>query len=95
MIIRPSTALRNDFPEILSLCETTNEPVFITVNGVGKLVVSTIDHYERQKEQYELKLKLLEAETDGVDDDSTYTAYEVKKYAREMLKRKNAKSKKV
>jgi len=95
MIIKPSTALRNDFPEILSLCETTNEPVFITVNGVGKLVVSTIEYYERQKELYDLKLKLLEAEMDGVDDDNTYSANEVKKYAREMLKRKNAKTKKI
>ena len=32
-IIRPSADLRNHYQEISELCKTTNQPVYITVNG--------------------------------------------------------------
>ena len=37
--IRPSSDLRNRYNEISEFCNKYNEPVFITKNGTGDLVV--------------------------------------------------------
>ena len=71
--IRPISDLRNNSNEISEFCRTTHEPVFITKNGVGDMVVMSIDMYEQQQSQLNLYAKLAEAEaeiasgTNGVD----------------------------
>lgn len=45
--IRPSSDLRNKYNEISDFCHMYNEPVFITKNGTGDLVVMSNDEYER------------------------------------------------
>ena len=45
--IRPSSDLRNRYNEISDFCNTYNEPVFITKNGTGDLVVLSNSEYER------------------------------------------------
>ena len=44
--IRPSADLRNNYNEISELCHRYTEPVFITKNGRGDLVVMSIETYE-------------------------------------------------
>ena len=57
--IRPSSDLRNKYNEISEFCHTYNEPVFITKNGAGDLVVLSNAEYERLTGRYEL-YRLLE-----------------------------------
>ena len=45
--IRPSSDLRNKYNEISEFCNTYNEPVFITKNGTGDVVVLSNAEYER------------------------------------------------
>ena len=45
--IRPSSDLRNNYSEISEFCHTHSEPVFITKNGYGDLVVMSNDEYSR------------------------------------------------
>ena len=45
--IRPSSDLRNKYNEISDFCNKYNEPVFITKNGTGDLVVLSNAEYER------------------------------------------------
>ncbi|MBQ2236509.1 MAG: type II toxin-antitoxin system prevent-host-death family antitoxin [Clostridia bacterium] len=45
--IRPSSDLRNKYNEISDFCNRFNEPVFITKNGTGDLVVLSNAEYER------------------------------------------------
>lgn len=45
--IRPSSDLRNRYNEISNFCHRNNEPVFITKNGVGDLVVLSNEAYEQ------------------------------------------------
>ena len=45
--IRPSSDLRNKYNEISKFCNAYNEPVYITKNGVGDLVVLSNAEYER------------------------------------------------
>ena len=59
--IRPMTALRNT-SEISELCHSQREPVFITKNGYGDLVVMSMAAYERQLALIEVYQKLNEAE---------------------------------
>lgn len=62
MKIRPSTALRNEYNEISEYCKREGEPVFITKNGEGDLVVMSIEAYEMREEMLNIRAKLLEAE---------------------------------
>jgi len=57
--IRPSSDLRNKYNEISTFCHTYNEPVFITKNGAGDLVVLSNAEYERLSGKHEL-YRLLE-----------------------------------
>ncbi len=60
-IIRPMTDLR-DTGKISELCYQNNEPVFITKNGSGHLVVMSMDTYEKQMGLLDLYRKLGAAE---------------------------------
>ena len=59
--IKPISELRNT-NEISELCHSIAEPVFITKNGYGDLVIMSIENYERQQALIELYKKLGEAE---------------------------------
>lgn len=60
--IRPISDLRNNSNEISEFCKKNREPVFITKNGVGDMVVMSIDVFEKLQSQIELYGKLAEAE---------------------------------
>ena len=60
-IIRPSSDLRNKYNEISEFCNKYNEPVFITKNGTGDLVVISNAEYERLCGKMELHRMLDEA----------------------------------
>lgn len=62
--IRPISDLRNSSNEISEFCRGTREPVFITRNGIGDMVVMSIETYERQQAQLELYAKLADAEAE-------------------------------
>ena len=44
--IKPSSALRNKYAEIEKYCKETGEPVYLTNNGEGSLVVMDIEAFE-------------------------------------------------
>lgn len=60
--IRPISELRNSANEISDFCHQTNEPVFITRNGSGDLVVQSLEAYEKQQAVIDLYTKLAVAE---------------------------------
>jgi PHD/YefM family antitoxin component YafN of YafNO toxin-antitoxin module len=59
--IRPIKDLRNT-NEISELCHKQSEPIFITKNGYGDLVVMSIETYEHQLALVDVYKKLSEAE---------------------------------
>ena len=61
-VIKPISDLRNRAKEISAICHRNDEPVFITRNGEGDMVVLSQAHYERLLAQLELYRKLAEAE---------------------------------
>ncbi len=64
MNIRPSAAIRQNYNEIASLCKETGEPVYLTKNGEGELVVMDIEAFSRREKMLALREKLLGIERD-------------------------------
>lgn len=69
--IRPITDLRNT-NEISEVCHEKNEPIFITKNGYGDLVVMSIETYEKLLDEKELDIKIAEAEAEYRADGKLY-----------------------
>ena len=74
--IRPITDLRNT-NEISEICHKSKEPIFITKNGYGDMVVMSIETYERQMALVEVYKKLSEAETELANGTSLKDGEEV------------------
>jgi len=64
MKIKPSAAIRQNYNEIADLCRASKEPVFLTKNGEGDLVVMDIDTYSRREKMLRLREELLAVEED-------------------------------
>ena len=62
--IRPISDLRNSANEISDFCKQTREPVFITRNGTGDMVVQRMAEYERQQALIDLYAKLAVSEAE-------------------------------
>ena len=71
--IRPITDLRNT-TEISDLCHARREPVFITKNGYGDLVVMSIETYEAMMETAAVDAAIAEAETEFERDGQLHDA---------------------
>ena len=66
MNIRPSAAIRQNYNEIAELCRKTAEPIFLTKNGEGDLVVMDIETYNRREKMIQLREELLSIEEDRI-----------------------------
>lgn len=64
MNIRPSTSICENYKEISRICRETAEPVFLTENGEGDLVVMDIETYSRREKMLRLREELLSVEED-------------------------------
>lgn len=62
VLIRPSAVIRQNYNIIANLCKKTGEPVFLTKNGRGDLVVMDIKVFNERERQMEIREKLVEAE---------------------------------
>ena len=64
MNIRPSAAIRKNYNEISTLCRESGEPVYLTKNGVGDLVVMDIDAFTNRESMLRLRETLVAVEED-------------------------------
>ncbi|WP_235589100.1 type II toxin-antitoxin system prevent-host-death family antitoxin [Tepidibacillus decaturensis] len=87
-ILSPSTALkdkknkrktylRNNFADISRIVHEKAEPVFLTKNGFGDMVVMSIETYERKLFESEIYFKLKETELEANTTDKKYSHKEV------------------
>ncbi len=83
MNIKPSTLLRNEYGSISALAHESKEPIYITKNGEGDLVVLSIEAYEEREKMLEHRAKILAAEAARLAGAPTYTLEESKKKLKE------------
>ncbi len=86
MNIRPSAAIRQNYNEIADMCRKTAEPVFLTKNGEGDLVVMDIETYNRREKMLKLREELLAVEEDRVRGSKGYSVDEVAAMMRSAIK---------
>ena len=71
--------------EISKLAHTSNEPIFITKNGEGDLVVMSMSHYSKMQLKIELLSKLSVAQNQRIDGDNGRTLKQAMKDIREKI----------
>ncbi len=84
MQIKSSTTLRNNYGDISSLAHQTQEPIFITKNGEGDLVVMSVEAYEERDKVLKHREAVLEAELSRLSGEPTYTIEEMKNRLKEI-----------
>lgn len=75
--IRPISDLRNKFTEVASEAQETAAPIFLTRNGVGEMVVMSMEAYENLQFESEVYAKLKEAEREAELTSVRYSSKEV------------------
>ena len=85
MIIKPSAALRNDYTNISNLAKETKEPIYITKNGEGDLVLMSIEAFERREQMLRLREKVLQAEQERLNGATTNSVSEARQRLRDRL----------
>ena len=85
MIIQPSAAIRQRYNEISELCRKTSEPVYLTKNGEGDLVVMDIESFTRREKMLDLREKLLNVERARLMGAKTYSVDELEQELDSLL----------
>ena len=81
--IRPVSDLRNKFPEIEDIVVKEGQPVYLTKNGYGTMVVLSLEKYAELTDNIELKLDESDKEADSTD--TRYSHDEVFSRVRERI----------
>jgi len=84
-MIRPVSDLRNNFAEISRTVHETAQPVFLTKNGYGDMVVLSMEAFANMQFESEVYFKLLEAEREAEHTDKRFSSKEVLKAMREVI----------
>ena len=85
MQIKPSSSIRQNYNEIANLCKSTGEPVFLTKNGEGDLVVMDIEVFTRREKMLKLREELLAVEEDRISGRVGFTIDEISKYLENII----------
>ena len=75
MIIKASATLRNDYTSISNMAKETKEPIYITKNGEGDLVLMRL----------QLRAKILQAEQERIEGAETLSVSQARKRLRERV----------
>jgi len=85
-VIKPISDLRNKANQISDLAETMDEPIFITRNGEGDMVVMSMAHYSKLQLKLELFSKLAVAQAQRASGDKGRTVSQVMKDLRKRIR---------
>lgn len=84
-IIKPISDLRNKSNEISKLANDSNEPIYITKNGEGDLVVMSMNHYSKLQLKLDLLSKLSVAQKQKSTGDTGSSLKQVMSKIRTMI----------
>jgi len=75
--IRPVSDLRNNFADISRTVHETAQPVFLTKNGYGDMVVMSMEAYEKMQFESDVYAKLVEAEREAEATNERFSSKDV------------------
>ena len=75
--IKPSAAIRKNYNEISQLCKSTGEPVYLTKNGSGDLVVMDVESFSKRESALKLREMLLRSEEERISGKPGHSIDEV------------------
>lgn len=85
MIVKASASLRNDYAAISNLAKETKEPIYITKNGEGDIVLMDINAFEKREQVLKLRARVLQAEEERINGMNTISVAEARKRLRERI----------
>ena len=85
-IIRAISDLRNKANQISELAHESNEPIFITKNGEGDMVVMSIAQYSKLQLKLDIFSKLAVAQVQKASGDKGRTLSQVMKELRKRIR---------
>jgi len=83
--IRPISDLRNKFTDISRIVHEGKEPVFLTKNGYGDMVLMSLDDYRARKFVHDVDIKLMEACDEAINTDKRLKHKEVMEHMQEII----------
>ena len=86
MNIKPSAAIRKNYNEISELCKRSGEPVYLTKNGEGDLVVMDIEAFARRESMLRLRENLIAAEEGRMSGKTGYSVDEVSSMMKDAVR---------
>jgi len=84
-VIKPISDLRNKSNEISEIAHNSDEPIFITKNGEGDLVVMSMAYYSKLQLKLDLFSKLAVAQSQKAAGDRGRTLSSVMKDLRKLI----------
>ena len=84
-MIRPVSDLRNNFADISRTVHETAQPVFLTKNGHGDMVVLSMEAFENLQFESEVYFKLQEAEREAEMTEQRYSSKDVLKAMKAVI----------
>jgi PHD/YefM family antitoxin component YafN of YafNO toxin-antitoxin module len=85
MYIKASAAIRSSYNEIAKLCKATGEPVYLTKNGEGDLVVMDIHAFEKRAEDLRIAEELFRIRTARMNGARGYSVEDARKTLRATI----------
>lgn len=85
MQIKPSAAIRQGYNEVSALCKRTREPVYLTKNGEGDLVVMDIEAFAQREKMLQLREQLIRVEEERLAGHTGGTPDELSAYLDSVL----------
>ena len=84
-LIRPVSDLRNNFAEISKTVHETAQPIFLTKNGYGNMVVLSMEAFQNMQFESEIYSKLMQAEREAEHTNTRYSSKDVLNAIKEAI----------
>lgn len=84
--IRPVSDLRNNFADISKIVHQTQQPIFLTKNGYGDMVVMSMEAFETMQFESEVYYKLQGAEKQAALTGQRFSSKEVLREFQKIMK---------
>ena len=85
MNIKPSANIRQNYNEISDLCKKTGEPVYLTKNGEGDLVVMDINAFSRREKMLKLREELISIEEDRLSGGACFSVNDLEESLNDII----------